>query len=612
MKVHMCDVLVIGSGGAALRAAIEAKEYLLGGKVTILTKGRLGESGVTATACSDRMAFHATLEYTEPGGPDNWRYHADDVFRIGGFVSDEDLAIILARNSADALYYLDRLGVPFVRTSDGRIDQFVTDGSRYARAAYTGPYTAVDIERALVRKVRSLDIAVVEQHVAACLLMDERRRRVAGVLALDTNEDPSGMPVQFVAKSVVMATGGAGQVFAVNVFPPENTGEGYAMAYDAGAELVNMEFVQIGIASVATRLACSGSIPRSVPRVINDKGEEFLPRYMPEFQIDDLYNVLFEKGASWPVQCEHRSSRLDVAIHKEMQVGRRVFLDFSRNPVGFNWDRLLPELKDRYESEVKNPLGPAARYASPLKRYLEINPESVEWFKERGIDLERGDLVEIAPAAQHFQGGIKIRTRAETTIPGLFAAGECAGGQHGANRPGGHALLDCQVFGRLAGREAALEARHIKGQVCPSETSLEAAIRRIESLREGPGIPASAARARLQRTVSRCAGVFRTEKGLSEGIAEVADIKAEGIAADDRGLAYAVETAGMLHVAEMVLRAARMRRESRGPHLFFDSDDDMVPLPRNDGNWCRYIVIRKGQESEMRLETRKPVRVSAV
>lgn len=612
MKVHICDVLVIGSGGAALRAAIEAKEYLPGGKVTILTKGRLGESGVTATACSDRMAFHATLEYTEPGGPDNWRYHADDVFRMGGFVSDEDLAIILARNSADAFYYLDRIGVPFARTPDGRIDQFVTDGSRYARAAYTGPYTAVDIERALVRKVRSLNIRVVEQHIAACLLMDGKCRRMAGVLALDTNENPSGVPVQFLAKSVVMATGGAGQIFAVNVFPLENTGEGYAMAYAAGAELVNMEFIQIGIASVATRLACSGSIPRSVPRVINDKGEEFLPRYMPELQIDDLYNVLFEKGASWPVQCEHRSSRLDVAIHKETQAGRRVFLDFSRNPVGFDWDRLLPELKARYESEVKNPLGPAARYESPLKRYLEINPESVQWFKERGIDLEQGDLVEIAPAAQHFQGGIKIRTRAETSIPGLFAAGECAGGQHGANRPGGHALLDCQVFGRIAGREAALEAGHVKGQVCPSERSLEAALRRIESLREGPGIPASAARARLQRTVSRCAGVFRTEKGLSEGIAEIADIKAEGIVSDDRGLAYAVETAGMLYVAEMVLRAARMRRESRGPHLFFDSDDDIVPLARNDGNWCRYIVIRKGQEGEMRLETRKPVTVSAV
>ncbi|MBE3132436.1 MAG: FAD-binding protein, partial [Acidobacteria bacterium] len=130
------DVVIVGSGGAALRAALAADDR--GASVLVLTKGRLGASGVTALACSDRMAFHATLTHTEPGGPDAWQHHADDIYRLGGGVSDADLARVLARGAADAVAYLERLGVPFVRRADGRLDQFLTDGSRYARACYTG------------------------------------------------------------------------------------------------------------------------------------------------------------------------------------------------------------------------------------------------------------------------------------------------------------------------------------------------------------------------------------------------------------------------------------------------------------------------------------------
>ncbi len=147
MELIHCDVLIIGAGGAGLRAAIEAKETFKKGRVFLVTKGSFGKSGVTATACSDRMAFHATLPYTEPGGPDNWRYHAEDIYRIGGYVSDGDLAIISAKESQAAFEYLDRLGVPFVKRKNGLTDQFVTDGSEYARACYTGPKTANDIRR---------------------------------------------------------------------------------------------------------------------------------------------------------------------------------------------------------------------------------------------------------------------------------------------------------------------------------------------------------------------------------------------------------------------------------------------------------------------------------
>jgi|LSQX01.3.fsa_nt_gb succinate dehydrogenase / fumarate reductase flavoprotein subunit len=603
------DVLVIGSGGAALRAAIEAKEEFPQGSVALITKGRLGESGVTAKACSDRMAFHATLEYTEPGGTDNWRYHADDVFRIGGYVSDEDLAVILAKNSANAITYLADLGVSFAKKPDGRIDQFVTDGSLYARAAYTGPYTAVDIEKALVRKARSLDIKVFEDHLVTSLLTNGTGR-VVGAVGLGTDSDSVESPVQIMSKCVIIATGGAGQVFQANVFPPENTGDGYAMAYEIGAELTNMEFIQIGIASVATGLACSGSVMRCIPRFVNDEGEEFLLRYLCDLPPEEIYDLVFEKGATWPLQSEHPGNRIDVAVYREVNAGKRVFVDFSQNPRGFHWDKLSSKWKDRYMSEVRQSLGAARRYESPILRYLEINPKSVQWFKDAGVDLVSGDQVEIVNAVQHFQGGIRIRTRAETNIPGLFAVGEAAGGQHGANRPGGHALLDCQVFGRIAGEEAANQAKSMTGRLQASNASITQALARITRLRNGPGVPAHGVRLQLQKIMSDSASVVRTDNGLAKAVSDLAELQSAGVRTDERGIAYAVETENMLRVGEMILRAARMRLESRGPHLLFPSYDSQVHMPRDD-DWNKYIVIYKGEDGSMKLTVRQPVRVNA-
>ena len=210
MKIIESDVLIIGSGGAALRAAIEAKETSPEGRVTILTKGEMGKCGVTAISCSDRMAFHTTLPYTEPGGPDNWKHHARDIYQIGGFVSDADLAAILARESGAAFEYLDRLGVPFARTHDGKADQFITDGSEYPRACYTGPRTANHIEEALVRRVSCLDIRVVE-HCMACDLLAEEGG-VIGAIGVDTREGSEPLPGRvkiFLSSAVILAAGGA-------------------------------------------------------------------------------------------------------------------------------------------------------------------------------------------------------------------------------------------------------------------------------------------------------------------------------------------------------------------------------------------------------------------
>ena len=607
MEIIETDVLIIGSGGAALRAAVEAKETFPQGRVTLLTKGEMGKCGVTAIACSDRMAFHATLSYTEPGGPDNWKHHARDIYQIGGFVSDGDLAAVLARESGDAFEFLDRLGVPFVRTREGKADQFITDGSEYPRACYTGPRTANHIEEALVRRVSSLDIQVVENCMACDLLRDQGR--VIGAIAVDTREGSEPLPGRvriFLAKAVILATGGAGEIFAVHVYPLGMTGDGYAMAYRAGAELVNMEFIQIGPASVQTQLNCSGSFMRANPRFVNDRGEEFLPRYFsPDTPLSVIHNLCFEKGSTWPVSREKKTHRIDVAISKETARGRKVFLDYGQNPSGFRFQDLEERWQERYKRETRGGREGKERNRSPLARLREINPESIDWLKENGINLEAGELLEIAEAGQHFQGGVKIRERGNTSLRGLYAAGECAGGQHGANRPGGNALLDGQVFGKITGQAAALEARANPVARKLSKGIVEPVLKRLEDFKKGK-MPAATAREEMKRIVSRCASVVRTERGLTEGVGQLQKIKAEGIFPDPSGVAFTLETENLMTVAEMVMRAALLRKESRGPHLFFVHFEDLQPMDMRDPEWRKYIVIRK-EKGEMIFEPRPPV-----
>ena len=612
MEIIESDVLIIGSGGAALRAAIEAKETFPQGRVSILTKGEVGKCGVTAISCSDRMAFHATLPYTEPGGPDNWKHHARDIYQVGGLVSDGDLAETLARESGAAFEFLEQLGVPFAKTRDGRAEQFITDGSEYARACYTGSRTANHIEEALVRKASSLDIRFIENCMACDLITGQGR--VIGVLAIDLRGEGRSLEERariLPARTVILATGGAGEIFAVHVYPPGMTGDGFAMAYRAGAELVNMEFIQFGPASVKTQLNCSGSFMRANPRFVNDRGEEFLPRYFPpDTPLTEIHNLCFEKGSTWPVSREKKTHGIDIAVSKETARGRKVFLDYGQNPSGFRFQDLEERWRERYQRESKGNLKEEERNQSPLRRLKEINPESVEWLKEHRVDLEAGERMEIAEAGQHFQGGVKIRDGGKTTLSGLYAAGECAGGQHGANRPGGNALLDGQVFGRIAGRAAALEAQDHPGIGKVSFHSCEAIWKRLKELeqhREKP--PAAAVRKGVKETVSRCASVVRSERELTEGLAKLERLRREGLSPDARGLFFALETENLMTVAEMVMRAALFRKESRGPHLFFNHFEDLKPMDIKDPEWQKYIVIRR-EKGKMVLEPRKPLGMS--
>ncbi len=604
LKFIQCDVLIIGGGGAGLRAAIEAREILKKGKILIVTKGILGKSGVTATACSDRMAFHATLPYTEPQGPDNWKYHAEDIYRIGGYVSDGDLALILAKEAREAFEYLDRLGVPFVKKEDGRADQFITDGSDYARACYTGPRTANHIEEALLRKAFSMDIGIVNHYMMTDLIT--YRGRVIGAFGIDERQDQIEKRLTvFAAKTVILATGGAGEIYGIHVFPICMTGDGYATAFRAGAGLVNMEFIQSGLSSIKTKLACSGSMMRAVPRFLNDRGEEFLPNYFPrDTSLNEIYNLVFEKGASWPVSLEKKTRLIDIAVFKERDKGHRIFLDYSKNPEGFKFQELETKWQERYQREIKREGRAEERNRSPLHRLSEINPESIEWLKEYRIDLHAGEGIEIAPCIQHFQGGVRINEKGHTSLKGLYAAGECAGGQHGANRPGGNALLDGQVFGKIAGREAALETKSFNKKIEVSSCRIKEYLAKLKKMEKGN--KASEIRREVQSITSRFASVVRTEEGLKKGLKTLEGLRKERIALDENGLVYALETENILDVAEMVLRSCLFRKESRGSHLFFARYEDHYPTPSKDPEWRRYIVIQK-QKDKMVLKKRIPI-----
>lgn len=586
MKKFFADVVVVGGGGAGLRAAIAAKEKAPSLNVLLLSKKPLGIGGTTAIACSDRMAFHATLPYTLPEG-DNWRYHAMDIYRIGGEVSDYNLAEILARESADALEYLLNLGVPFARTKDGRLDQFLTDGSIYPRACYVGPETAVEIHKALLRRFKALNIDVRENAMLYDFVVKDDRVIAAKFVDVQTSE-----PFCVFAKAFVLATGGAGRLFKRNVFPSEMTGDGYAAALRAGAELVNLEFMQIGICHPHILFASSGSMFRSLPRIVDEKGEEFIPRYLSEEDRKRLTELEFKKGAHWPISYESPTKVIDLAIHAHLEKGHRIFFDFTKNPSYLSAES-VPEEILRWSEKVDSKL---FSLPTPYERLLKINPRVVEWLKERRIDLSKEPL-EVQNALQHFQGGVKIDEHARTSLKGLYAAGECAGGQHGANRPGGNSLLDTQVFGKIAGENAALEALH--GQIVDVP---------IEQEKLFGKVPAGEARNTVVELMSKYGFLVRFDENLKLALNELERLEVDGILEDEMGLSFLLETRNMLTLARAILTAELVRNESRGPHLKFEAFDPptMNFVPRKEG-WNKYIVLRL-VDGQIRYEIKEPVR----
>ncbi|MCL6520039.1 MAG: FAD-dependent oxidoreductase [Armatimonadetes bacterium] len=547
------DVIVIGAGGAGLRAAVAAKEA--GADVLVLEKGIAGKSGCTQNSASDWMAYGAAFGHADQR--DNPHEHWLDIMIKGALVARPELARRIAYESPQRLLDLERWGASFDK-KDGKFVQILSDGARFPRACGKGTNTGPEIERVLLERARDLGVRFVEGIMTADLIMaGEQPGRVIGCWGI--TEGGRELAV-FGAPAIILATGGAGELYSFNVFPEDMTGDGMAMAYRAGAELVNMEFIQIGPCIIhPLKFALSGVFWRMNPRLLNGNGEEFLSKRIPKGI--NIGNALTLKGVSFPFSVRNESMYIDIAVYEEIVTGvpglhGGVYLDISHNS----------------SAEIET------RARVPFEHLL-----------ARGIDI-RKEPVEFAPSVQHFNGGVLIDERASTKIKGLYACGEVAGGQHGADRPGGNALADSQVFGAIAGAEAANYAIGQKVQPELVKVIVEQQVRSYQAVPVNEQIEWEALLTSIQRAMWRNVSVVRTESRLGMMEASIREAKSILAKARPADMRRYFEMRNIIDVCHMIVTAARARTESRGTHYRAD-----YPR-RDDGNWLKQIILTRADK----------------
>jgi len=445
-RVCSVNTLIVGSGAAGLRAA-SALHARGQHDIAIVTEG--WGQGTSANAGSDKQTYY---KVSLAGGVlDSARSMAEDLF-AGGCMHG-DIALAEAQHSAQAFYHLVDLGVPFPHDTYGGFPGFKTDHDPRGRGTSVGPLTSKLMVAALGRDVRERNIPVFDRHQVVALLVDRHGNepRIAGAVALDMR-DPSGVDPAFVlfnARAVVLATGGPGGMYADSVYPAGQVGS-IGLALAAGATAQNLTESQFGLASIAFRWNLSGSYQQAIPRYVSTDehgGDErdFLSEVFPD--MGTLGTAVFRKGYQWPFDPrrirDFGSSLIDLLVYRERtERGRRVFLDYTRNPDGGG--RLGPFVLDGLHPEALEYLRRSqALGASPIERLRQMNPPAIDLYQQHGIDLTR-DRLEIGVCAQHNNGGLKGNHWWESNIRGLFPVGE-VNGSHGVYRPGGASLNASQV-----------------------------------------------------------------------------------------------------------------------------------------------------------------------
>ena len=530
------DVLVIGGGGAGCRAALEAANK--GSTVAIAFKLTKRASGCTAKAVSELSAYSAAFGYKDPR--DKPLNHFLDTVNEGAGLADEHLVKILVEEAPKCLEELVKIGATF-NMHGGRFDQLLADASTLPRAVNHGANTGREILYSLINELEKKgNVTFFENTTVLRLLTNEDT--VVGALAID---DITGQFKVFSAKSTVLATGGACYLYSLSGQPCDLTGTGYGMAYDIGARFVNMEMIQFGPAIIypVKGYLLVTKYWRLKPRLYNKNGEEFLHKYVPKNLSAE--EALRAKEFAFPFNVGHPGMYVDIAMHAEICAGRGsehggIYMDVSHND---------PKVIE------------------------ETIPVTFAWFMERGIDV-REKPIEIGPVAQCFIGGLKIDSNAKTTVEGLYACGEAEGTVHGAARPGGNMLAASQVFGKIAGINAAKHA-HPMSDVVIDEAQITKTIIDIEILKKkAEGTAAQDVLAQLQKLMWENVSICRSEKGLTTTLAKIEDIEKDvipslkGGSVESTVLAY--EIPRMLSVARMVTESALMRRESRGCHYRID------------------------------------------
>ncbi len=527
---YTTDVLIVGGGGAACRAALAAADA--GAQVILASKRPPAQAGATSYPVAEMAGYNAG----DPALAGDVEQHYQDIMAAGQGMADPQLAAILAAHAPQTIRQLEAWGVPFERDGDGYYvfkSCFSSRARTHVIRGHGEPIIRVMLHQIQLRS----QIALLEDVTIVKLLTNGSGCCGGWGFRSDGSE------ATILAGAVVLATGGASQVFERNLNPADVSGDGYRMAFEAGAELVNMEFMQIGIGfSHPVVNIFNGYIWEGQPVLRNRYGQEFLPSGLPAGLTAAA--VMHEHRRHFPFSASDNARYLEIAIHREITEGRG-----TKNG-GVSAD--LRHMDDARINALPDDCG--LHHMWPIAR---------EHLRQRGVDLLK-QPVEICCFAHAVNGGVRINASAASTVPGLYAAGETAGGPHGADRLGGNMMVACQVFGAIAGTNAAQYAiRHpgrLSGSLRPQTEKDRALLYK--------NADAAALLERLHHCTQRYLLVSRTEAGLQTVLSTVAELQNELLCAPDTNTLHIENNAlySQLFTAKAMAAAALRRTESRGSH----------------------------------------------
>jgi len=578
-ETHTYDVVVIGAGGAGLRAAIEAAAQ--GCSVALVCKSLLGKAHTVMAEGGVAAALSNTDER------DNWKVHFRDTMRGGKMLNNWRMAQLLAQEAPARVNELEAWGALFDRTPDGRILQRNFGGHQYPRLAHVGDRTGLEMIRTLQDKtVQQPTVDVYMECTVARLLKDGDR--ISGAFAYRRE---TGRFVVFRTKTVVLATGGIGRAYKINSNSWEYTGDGHALAYDAGADLIDMEFVQFHPTGMVWPLSVRGILVTEGVRgeggvLKNSNGERFMFRYIPEMFRKDFADTE-EEANRWIA---------DVIAGKQPQA--------RRPPELLTRDVVARAITQEVREGRGSPHGGAFLDIASRRRPEDIRkklPSMYQQFHELAdVDITTQPM-EVGPTTHYMMGGVRVDAETQAaTVPGLFAAGEVAGGLHGANRLGGNSLADLLVFGRRAGIGAAAYAKAQAGEPQVRAADVEAlAAELVAPFERTTGDNPFAVQEALQEMMGTYVGIARSADDLTHALAELQALRARaaGVAVAGHrhynpGWHTAMDLRNLLTVSEAVTRAAHERRESRGAHT-------RVEYPDSDKQFGTVNVIVRARNGEM-------------